>query len=64
MINATLHYGSARKESNMAERPLCHPRKRFASIESAEAAVQAIYRRDRVTLTAKRCKLCGGFHLN
>lgn len=48
----------------MPERPLCYPRKRFASIESAEAAVQAIYRRDRVSLTAKRCKLCGGYHLN
>lgn len=48
----------------MPERPPCHPRKRFASIENAEAAVQAIYRRDRVTKTAKRCKVCGGFHLN
>ena len=48
----------------MPERHACHPRKRFASAESADAACQAIYRRDRVTLNPKRCKVCGGYHLN
>lgn len=48
----------------MHERHACHPRKRFATRESADAAAQAIYRRDRVALTPKRCKVCSGYHLN
>ena len=48
----------------MPERHVCHPRKRFSSVEAATAASQAIYRRDRVTLKPKRCLACGGYHLN
>lgn len=48
----------------MADKPACHPRKRFISPESARAAADAIYRRDRVALTPKRCKECGDLHLN
>lgn len=44
--------------------PSCHPRRRFTSRESAQAACDAIWRRDRKHLTPKRCTECGGYHLN
>lgn len=48
----------------MPERHACHPRKRFASLQSAESAVIQIYKRTQETRTPKRCKVCGGYHLN
>ena len=48
----------------MSDKPACHPRKRFSTPESARAAADAIYRRDRVSLYPKRCKDCSGYHLN
>lgn len=47
----------------MQDRPLCHPRKRFTSRVSADAAARAIYTRDKKSLHAIRCKHCGGYHL-
>jgi hypothetical protein len=46
------------------ERPLCYPRKRFASRQAADSAVIQIYKRTQVTRTPKRCKVCDGYHLN
>lgn len=48
----------------MSDRPLCYPRKRFTSAATADAAAQAIYRRNLTCLIPKRCRLCGGYHLS
>jgi hypothetical protein len=46
-------------------KPLCHPRRRFASPETARAAVAMIYRRTHESKTVcPRCKFCGVWHLN
>lgn len=47
----------------MTDKPECHPRRRFASRTSADAAAGAIWRRDRKEVTPERCKHCGGYHL-
>jgi hypothetical protein len=47
------------------EKPLCAPRRRFKSAETARAAVDMIYRRTHESKTVSpRCKFCGGWHLS
>jgi|GEM_PF-6498417 len=47
-----------------AEKPACHPRKRFNNLFGAHAAADAIWRRQKVQRIPKRCTECGGYHLN